>query len=286
MNRYIVLSVNDNPEYLYYVPLTVWAWRKIGWEPIVFYHGHNEPIMKLIYDTFEVLHKDMTAEMRFTLYNHKWKQVDSIEGYRSDTVTQVSRLYAACTITEDAYLMTGDIDMIPLSDFWKPDPNKITVWGHDLCNYKNYPICYIGMTRSRWVETMGLTSSDYNALIKRDLDTLPQAKSTDFYKYWETDQDLITQRIKAVNFDKSFVDRGRYPNGIAIGRVDRGDWTLKQHEFTDAHLHRDLYKVFKEPDNALWQKKWGEHLALLQRVWPNENFDWFVKYTQEFAKMV
>lgn len=272
MKRYIVLSVNDNPEYLYYVPLTVWAWKRIGWEPIVMFNG--------IRNTIPI---DFGIEYFLA-------EVDSIYGYRSDTITQVSRLYGGCLDLDSAldYLMTSDIDMIPLSDFWQPDINKITVWGHDLTNYHNYPICYIGMTRNRWIETMNLTSSDYNALINRDLDTMPQAKSTDFYKYWETDQDLITKRIKAVNFDKAFIDRGRYSNGLAIGRVDRGSWSLNGHAdtFIDAHLHRDLYKVFKEPGNELWQKKWREHMELLHTVWPKEDFSWFVEYTKKFASLV
>ena len=43
---------------------------------------------------------------------------------------------------------------------------------------------------------MNLNTTDYNSLIKRDLDSLPQAKDPDFYKYWFSDQDLITQRLK------------------------------------------------------------------------------------------
>jgi hypothetical protein len=42
MKRYIVLGVNENPKYLYYLPLVTWAWRKIGWEPFIFYVGKVE----------------------------------------------------------------------------------------------------------------------------------------------------------------------------------------------------------------------------------------------------
>lgn len=203
--------------------------------------------------------------------------VDSQKGYRSDTITQVSRLYAAC-IQKDAYLMTGDIDMIPLSDYWQPKEDEITIYGHDLTGYTQYPICYIGMPSNRWVEVMGLTSDDYNALIKRDLDLMPQAKDPDFYKYWFTDQELITKRIGQTEFKKTIINRGQYPNGLAKGRVDRANWDLNQlhSPYIDSHLLRDICK------NA---KNLNDTLALLYMIWPEEDFSWFVDYVFEFKKL-
>lgn len=274
MKRYIILSVNDNPEYLQYIPLTCWSWKQIGWEPIVFYLGdHQTELFKLV-------------SRNSPLISFWW--LKGIEGYRDDTVTQVSRLYGASLPfqkQENDIIMLGDADMLACSDYWNPDPTRINIYGHDLTNYQDIPICYIAMTREKWVEVMGLTSGDYNALIKRDLDTLPQAKSTDFYKYWGSDQNLITQRINAVNFDKVFISRGRYPNGYAIGRIDRGIWSVVHERFIDCHQHRDLYKNFKE-NNPLWVKKWTEHLTMLSTVWPKENFDWYFDFIQKFASMV
>jgi hypothetical protein len=258
MAKYIVLSVNWNPDYLYFTPLTCWAWRKFGWEPIVFFEGVQDEL------------SDLTKE--------KFCQLGSngFGPYRSDTVTQVSRLYAACI--QDGYLMTGDIDMIPLSDYWQPKEDTITVYGHDLTGYGHYPICYIGMPHTRWIEIMGLHSTDYNALIKRDLDTLPQAKNTDFYKYWFSDQDLITQRIQSTEFPVTSVLRGQYKNGYARGRVDRGSWTLDHPIFIDAHLHHQIYHRGNE-----W--KFNHTMELLHKVWPNEDFTWFEEYHKEFKRL-
>src|SRR5690606_39919737 len=55
-------------------------------------------------------------------------------------------------------------------------------------------------------------------LIKRDLDSMPEAKSEDFEKRWYVDQDLITRRLKP--FHPTIINRGRYPNGLARGRVE------------------------------------------------------------------
>jgi hypothetical protein len=178
--------------------------------------------------------------------------------------------------------MTGDIDMIPLSDYWKPNPNAITVWGHDLTGYSQYPICYIGMTSERWADVMrlrnhsGKIDQDYNALIKRDLDRIPDAKSKDFNKYWFTDQELITESLKP--FNPTIINRGQYPNGYARGRVDRGAWTLDHKEFIDAHLHHQIYHKGNE-----W--KFEQTMELLCKVWPDEDWCWFEEYTNDFRKL-
>lgn len=80
MKKYIVLSVNDNVDYLYFTPLTCWAWRKFGWEPIVMYHGK----LKIISDMW---HASGVQAQESNIY---W--LKSIDGYRSDTITQISRL--------------------------------------------------------------------------------------------------------------------------------------------------------------------------------------------------
>lgn len=263
MKKYVILSVNDNPDYLYWVPLTCWAWRKFGWEPIVMWHSKFDG--PWFFDD---------------ILNFHFNQVTGIDGYRSDTITQVSRLYAACVDTyRDGYLMTGDIDMIPLSDHWKGyNEKEITVWGHDLTGYGHYPICYIGMPATRWIEVMALGSPDYIRLIKRDLDTMPQAKDPDFYKYWFTDQDLITKRINETQFPKNFINRGQYSNGYAVGRVDRGAWSLDHKQFIDAHLFQQVYHKGRED-------KFEKTIELLNRVWPEEDFSWFIEYHLKFQKL-
>lgn len=270
MKKYIVLSVNDNPDYSYFTPLTVWAWRKIGWEPIVMcqFNGKQSDTLKLAFEGGGYDEPESATQ--------NMKHILPIDGYRSDTITQISRLYPS--VRYSGYLMTGDIDMIPLSDYWKPKEGEITVYGHDLTGYTHYPICYIGMDSTRWVEVMGLSSPDYNKLIKRDLDTLPQAKDPDFYKYWFCDQDLITQRINNTQFPITKINRGQYGNGFAKGRVDRGAWSLNHREFIDAHLHHQMYHKGRET-------KFDQTIDLLYKIWPNEDFDWFILYTEKFRKL-
>lgn len=265
MKKYIVLSVNSNVDYLYFTPLTIWAWRKFGWDVILFYNNSLLISKELEDYVFEICS------------SHQVYTLAPIQGYRSDTITQISRLYGSC-VGWDGYLMTGDIDMIPLSNYWTPEfVDKITVYGHDLTGFGHFPICYVGMPAFLWDKVMRTHNEDYNYFIKRDLDTLPQAKDPDFYKYWFTDQDLITQRLKEYGTSKiDFINRGQYANGYAKGRVDRGAWTLEHEQFIDAHLFQQT-----------WQndEKVRKTMELLETVWPEEDFQWFRNYTAEFRKL-
>jgi len=264
MKKYIILSVNDNPDYLFHVPLTIWAWRKFGWEPIVFYHRNvqsNKPLEQLVF-----------AYRNDNLPNIQFLQSNS---YNSETITQISRLYGSCEIDE-GYLMTGDIDMLPLSDYWRPNYNQLTVWGRDLTDY-HYPICYIGAPSALWSEIMNLNSSDYNAYIKRDLDSLPQAKSNDKIKRWVCDQDLITERINTSSFVPTRIDRGTDKRtGYPIGRIDRSHWTLEHKQFIDCHMYHGI-----QNDDG----KFNKTVEMLHAVWPKENFQWWIDYVQEFKKL-
>jgi hypothetical protein len=203
--------------------------------------------------------------------------VPPVEGYRSDTVTQVSRLYAACVTDSNDYLMTSDVDMIPLSDYWRPNPDDVTIYGHDLAGH-HYPICYVGMKAEKWRQVMRLEGKDFNALIKRDLDSLPQAKNPDFYKYWFSDQDLITDRVNASGLPKKFINRGKQSNGFAMGRVDRGSWNIHLPKLIDCHMFHQVY--FRNNSDKL-----NATMTLLGKVWPNEDFGWFQEYTRSYQKL-
>ena len=275
MKKHIILSVNDNPDYLFHVPLCVWAWRRLDWEPVLFFHGKKNRITELIQNTHdEVMNEGMTAEMRISLYNLKIEFVKDIPGYPSETITQVSRLYGACVV--NGYLMTGDIDMIPLSDYWKPNLDKLTVWGRDLTDY-HYPICYIGAPARVWSDVMNLTSHDYQMMITMDLQNTPQASSTDKIKRWVTDQDLITERINDSHYAPVRIDRGTDKRtGYPIGRVDRSAWSLDHKQFIDAHL---FHGIQRDDD------KLKKTLNLLHTVWPKEDWTWWLRYVKEFKKL-
>lgn len=262
MKKNIILSVNENPAYLFYVPLTAWCWRYFGWEPIIF--NSLDQIRNGIFPLVRNVFKDV----KFVPFENR------IDGIQSETIAQVSRLYGACVV--DGYLMTGDIDMIPLSDYWQPDMEKLTVYGRDLTDY-HYPICYIGAPAEIWREIMLLPSDNYNSLIQFDLERYFD-KNASKHQKWVYDQNLITQRIN----DSPYIPERKYrgtdkKTGYPKGRVDRSSWHLNHVEFIDAHLFHDAH---------INDESFRKIMMLLKTVWPNENWDWFIEYRNKFKKLL
>lgn len=264
MNKYVILSVNDNPDYLFHVPLVCWAWRRLGWEPVVFYRGEPAGIVNVV-SAFYFNGRKMSHNIIF---------LRKINGFEDETIVQCSRLYGACVL--DGYLMTSDIDMLPLSDYWKPDTDKLTVWGRDLTDY-HYPICYIGMDSEKWKEVMHIDGDDYQYYMQRDLMEMPQAKSADKVKRWVTDQDLITERINNSAFVPTRIDRGTDKRtGYPIGRIDRSNWTLRHKQYIDCHMFHGVHRD---------EMKFKKTLEMLHHVFPNDDFKWFILYYKEFKKL-
>jgi len=259
MKRYVILSADNNPDYLYYLPLTCWAWRKFGWTPFVIAPQPNGDLVEY------VLGKSCDLK--------HWAPLPSIDGLRSDTVAQVSRLYAAYWFLGSAYLMTGDADMIPLSDYWQPLDGDMTVWGWDLTSNQHIPICYIGMRARDWKKVMDMDDiMAWMNLIERDAKKFPVShKDADPVARWCYDQELITTRMAHKNF--RVINRGVYTNGYPIGRVDRSAWHLNHSSFIDAHLPRGMWR-----DQAVLDQV----TELLRKIWPDESFTWLNHYTNEF----
>lgn len=266
MSRYVVLSVNHNVDYMYFLPLTVWSWEKAGWDVLVYYRGEGHSDVERLVITQMVGDENV-------YYTHP------VPGIRDATISQVSRLYAAClsSIDDNDYLLLGDCDMLALGDHWNPDYTKVTVYNHDLTGFGEIPMCYVGGTKKLWKQIMNLEGITYNEAIKRDIENYPNAKDQDFYKWWGCDQQILTARLKEYGTGKiDFINRGQYSNGFAKGRVDRGSWSLKHEVLIDAHLEQQT-----------WQndEKIRRLFELLHHAFPKEDFLWFASFTKEFKKL-
>lgn len=206
----VILSTNDNLNYLSYLPYVQKAWNCLGWNTLTFYLGKQE--LK-------------------SSNENKIIKINEINSYREATVVQISRLFACKYI--DGLIMTSDIDMMPLSDYWKPDENEITCYGSDLTYFKHHPICYIAANQKKWNELI------YEESIEELLIKYPQAKSNIFDEWWFLDQQLITERIEK-DKQRKIIKRGFY-NNLPCGRIDRSDWeNSKNFNFKkiDAHMPR------------------------------------------------
>jgi hypothetical protein len=134
--------------------------------------------------------------------------------------------------------MTSDADMIPLSDYWHPDRDKITTYGHDLTRYKHVPMCYIAMNVASWRKVMNLTDNYYDDL-DRDLQNSSALSDIKYGDggWWGVDQDIITERLS--NYPTVKIDRGTESNGYPRGRYDRSAMNDFPSTMIDFHAPHD-----------------------------------------------
>jgi len=212
-NKTVILSSNSHKDYISYLPFVQKAWNLIGWNTLTFYLG------------------DMEIE---SSDKNRIIKINSIEGYRDETVVQVSRLFGAKYL--DGMIMTSDVDMMPLSDYWHPEQDRWTAYGADLTGYKHFPICYICANKKLWNEV--ITENSIEEILLKE----KNSKSNDFNEWWYTDQEIITKRL--FSQDVKSIDRGTNL-GLAKGRIDRASWEttkLQEHQKVDAHMPRPFDK--------------------------------------------
>lgn len=202
MERIVIVSTNNNPDYYFYSPYIYKAWHNYGWKVCTMITSDVDP---------SVIKSDYIFKM------------PSFDGIRQETVAQASRLYAANYLPYDALIMTSDMDLLPLSDYWHPEADKITNYGHDLTDFTFYPMGYTAMTGWKWKEVMKLTGDIQKDFIDGCNTTmLPYAD--DWEQWWNHDWKLLTINLKPYEGEMVKILRGRRTDSpFAYGRIDRGD---------------------------------------------------------------
>lgn len=254
MKKYIVLSTNNNPDYFFYLPYQEKAWNRYGWNVIVMVTPDFNPI------------GIETTNPETLIF-----QLPQVPEIRPQTLAQMGRLYAAHYVAgmdqNKVLLMTCDMDLIPLSDYWHPNPDEITIYGHDLTDHTYFPMGYVAMTVDRWIEKMQITS-DTRADILRDCEAtiikgVKAAYSDDWEAWWNVDWRLLTDRLMPFKDQIKFIDRGRrtvqpYKGVFAKGRVDRGDsMQVPAEPLVDMHC---------ENNNVMHPEKMAKFLSIYESV--------------------
>lgn len=214
----VILGTNNNPDYINYYPYITMAWNSLGWKTLTFHISDDHKLEHL------------------SDKNNRIVLIAPQKIYNDVLLSQVYRIMAHNYISnKNEMIMTSDIDMMPLSDYWRPQNNKITCYGYDLTHRVHYPICYIAANKQLWHKLVP------EQTIEELLDKYDCAKSNNFNEYWYTDQHIITQRIKQSKDDVIEVDRNFNKYGLAYGRIDRSAWQHTwrlQEAKIDAHMPR------------------------------------------------
>jgi hypothetical protein len=241
MNRYAVISSNSNLDYAPFLPLTTLFWRSIGYETICL----------LTADLMQQSNKGVLGYIVNHLRNQPGviiHSVSNVADFKSSTMAQTSRLVAAAAVSnDDSYLLTGDVDMFPLSTryFNQQDFKKdfhvfsADVYGSPL--ERHFQMCYLGGTRKIWKSLMGIgdgcLDDELVGLLKGWKDN------------WCLDEAILAGKMKVwSSFDScQLLSRGYSPGGYAPLRLDRGYWHLPTDLSTliDCHSARPLMANWK-----------------------------------------
>lgn len=263
----VILSSNQNLDYLFYAPLTAKVWNHFGFKALNFVVGKSE--------IGDFINKTMLEKTNSEIYELPESNV-----FRSDTLSQFCRMYGACVVEdENEYVLLGDIDLIPLNSYTYRDFDKMNIINFDLTDRTEVPVCHVGMYVKKWRELLNLKYGNVEEQINRDLELMShKSKSKVWEEYWNTDQDFLTKKIKDFGFDKfNFIDRGREPSGYAYRRVDRGNWNWsKDIEYIDSHMLRNPYS----------DENFNKTFDLIQYTLKNVDCSWMKEYHTEFKKLI
>ena len=217
--RTVILSVDDHPNYFGYLPYTQKAWNAFGWNTLTFYLGDKQ--------------------INETALNRIIK-LERIFKYRDCSVVQVSRLL--CGHFCEGLLMLGDVDMIPLSNYWNPSRDIITCYRHYNSSGGQLSMCYVAAPAATWRRV--IPEKTVEDILQANADVL----AVEFDRWWFTDQRLLTSRIVG---KEQFVSifRESSKEGRAAGRIDRADWAstfIDSGPKIDAHMPQPFNQVEAE----------------------------------------
>jgi len=275
--KYSILSVDANPDYLFLAPLTCAFWKKLGYQPYVVLVDDSDisPDMLNL-----VLKSTNQAGGHINHFKH-------INGYRTCNVAQISRLYASADplFKDDDYLMTDDVDKLPISSAWfnQQDLNKdIHIFDPDELNYTRLKIGNIGMKAKVWKEVIGIGEGSLKENLNDCLAEMLSKEST-WDQGWNLDEYILTKKV----FESSYYPdkcqmcvRGANQYGLRNGRIDRTAWKQTFYQYVssriiDVHLHRKPYE----------EEIWRDTKTIMSLVFSREEVDFFEEYKRKFVEL-
>lgn len=266
-----VLSVTDDPIYSFLLPIAVYSWNKLGVDCIIMYprlerEGREaDARMGIVFDW---------VAKNNTVYPIKVKSDD-----RKATYSQVSRLFACAirSLGEEEMLITADCDMAVFGDYLlQGNSDRINIYGHDLVDEGQFPMCYISANVKMWRKLMCVGENDYYADLVREF---LEPKYCEHFRgnYWALDQETVYNRISEAGIPIYGYSRANHPTRFATRRADRDGWPdAFDHNLVDAHLPRPGFE----------QENFKRILSLFHAMYPGDDHTWLNGYREQFLKTI
>lgn len=270
-----IISTTYDDLYLFFLPLTVWAWGKLGVETICFmpFENTNDDVPTKIKQ-----HKLSLIDKTISEFGGKCQiPMFYMPENKQATAAQISRLFASNLqgIKGGNILITGDIDMLVFNiDFIKFNEfGKLSILGVDLVPHGQMPMCYAFGMANDW-DSLFNKGRSYQKCLDDELgnEECENMKGN----FWSRDQELLARYI---GNDYLGHQRSNGQNQFAKNRIDRTDLHWRErltHDVIDAHLWRPGYT----DDN------FSKILELLTYFYPQDNFEWLQTYRSEYLKLL
>ena len=164
-HKFVVISSNVDPGYMFNVPLVSLAWRRVGYEPIILIvYSNTTQFNLLVNKTIEFLDK----------FKIKYLFIKSPPDY-DVMVGMLSRLFIGLLpesmLASNDFILTSDSDLFPINrDYYNfENTYEIRAWNAYCCGkfiyendqYTMFPLSHIGMRKFQWNEVMGINSTHY-----------------------------------------------------------------------------------------------------------------------------
>jgi hypothetical protein len=269
IKKHIINSTDFNLTYCFFAPIVSLLWNKrIGYSPITLFYEREAA-----WTSSELYRLVLESTKKFSEAVH----IAAIPQIRSSTIAQVSCLYAsALDLPNASYLLTSDIDMIPIQAavFHSQNPTKaFHIFGADAyAPTSQFPICYLGGTLNAWRDVMGIETLDLSQNLLSTMDP-----TTD---YWNFDEEWFADRMKRwdkFETDCELIQRG-WIDGRAKNRIDRVAWKFNGEvgDLIDCHSLRPGF---------LWSN-WVSIRTLLAALLPSESMKWIDDYRAQFVNLL
>ena len=250
-----MLSCTDDPLYSFYIPIVVEAWRRLGYGAVIC-----------------VPDRDFSPSFSFALNVPDNVRLIKIRARDEQMITyiQCARIFAAAEFGEDNdILITSDVDMLPIAHgYFDHTARGFHIYGGDLIQPNQYPLCYISARASEWRKAFVLNGATVTGAIDREIG---HVKCDDMRgNYWFRDQETAR---KYIGENVTIIPR-KLKTGKASGRLEREEKNLRP--FTiDAHLPRPGYEA----------RNLNNIVHLLNQAFPG-SFNWVRDYANRFNELV
>lgn len=273
-----IVSTTYDDKYFWYLPLTAWAWNKLGVDVICFAPMaierswcSNGELKKYELVLNTIKENDIKCRIEY-FYAMPHKEA---------TYAQCSRLYGAAIkdIPDYEFLVTGDIDMVV---FKAPEgllTDTLQVIGIDLVPHKQVPICYIFGSVMEWRRVFEIGDRKLQKCLDDllgDVDSLSMRGD-----FWSRDQETAYNMLAKNSINGVIVGKSRTngQNTFATLRYDRDDSYILERlspDTIDYHMNRP---GFTDENFAIILKVFQYH-------YPQENFDWLINYKNNYQRLL